>query len=135
MESLCARHATLPEFLAEITLEPPTASVGDMAAPDTEEEYLTLSTIHSAKGLEWKAVFIIWALDGKLPSLRAADREDEMEEERRLFYVAATRAKDLLAITYPVNIFERATGTVLSTPSRFADEIPARLLPRYALID
>ncbi len=135
MESLCARHGTLPEFLAEITLEPPTASVGDMVAPDTEEDYLTLSTIHSAKGLEWKAVFIIWALDGKLPSLRAADREDEMEEERRLFYVAATRAKDILAITYPVNIFERATGTVLSTPSRFADEIPARLLPRYALID
>lgn len=135
MESLCARHGSLPEFLAEITLEPPTASIGDMSAPDTEEEYLTLSTIHSAKGLEWKAVFIIWVLDGKLPSMRAAENEEEMEEERRLFYVAATRAKDILAMTYPVNIFERATGTVLSLPSRFADEVPARLLPRYALFD
>ena len=101
---------------------------------DSEEEYLTLSTIHSAKGLEWKAVFMIWALDGKLPSIRAAENEEEMEEERRLFYVAATRAKDILAIVYPVNIYERATGTVLSTPSRFADEIPPRLLPRYALM-
>jgi DNA helicase-2/ATP-dependent DNA helicase PcrA len=135
MESLCARHASLRDFLDEITLEPPTASVGDMVAGDTDEEYLTLSTIHSAKGLEWKAVFIIWALDGKLPSARAADSEEDMEEERRLFYVAATRAKDYLAITYPINIFERATGTVLSTPSRFADEIPARLLPRFALIE
>jgi DNA helicase-2/ATP-dependent DNA helicase PcrA len=134
MESLCARHASLHEFLAEITLEPPTASTGDMVAPDGEDEYLTLSTIHSAKGLEWKAVFLIWALDGKLPSIRAAENEEEMEEERRLFYVAATRAKDILAITYPVNIYERATGTVLSTPSRFADEIPARLLPRFALM-
>jgi DNA helicase-2/ATP-dependent DNA helicase PcrA len=135
MESLCARHGSLPEFLAEITLEPPTASVGDMVAPDDEEEHLTLSTIHSAKGLEWKAVFVIWALDGKLPSVRAADDDEEMEEERRLFYVAATRAKDYLAFVYPVNIYERASGTVLSAPSRFADEVPARLLPRYALID
>jgi len=104
LESLCARHRTLSEFLSEITLEPPQASVGDIAAPEGEEDTLTLSTIHSAKGLEWKAVFILWVLDGKLPLSRAAEDEEEMEEERRLLYVAATRAKDLLVMTYPVNI-------------------------------
>jgi DNA helicase-2/ATP-dependent DNA helicase PcrA len=136
LESLCARYKTLSEFLSEITLEPPQASVGDIAAPAGEEEdTLTLSTIHSAKGLEWKAVFILWVLDGKLPLSRAAEDEEEMEEERRLLYVAATRAKDLLVLTYPVNIYERATGTVLSKPSRFVEDIPAGVLPRYALIE
>jgi DNA helicase-2/ATP-dependent DNA helicase PcrA len=104
-------------------------------APDGEEEFLTLSTIHSAKGLEWKAVFLIWMLDGKLPSARAADDPEEMEEERRLLYVAATRAKDRLVMTFPVNVYDRATGTVLSKPSRFVDEIPPRLLPRFALLE
>jgi DNA helicase II / ATP-dependent DNA helicase PcrA len=136
LESLCARYGTLSEFLAEITLEPPQASVADIAATDgEEEESLTLSTIHSAKGLEWKAVFILWVLDGKLPLYRAAEDEEEMEEERRLLYVAATRAKDLLVLTYPVNIYERATGTVLSKPSRFVEDIPPGILPRYALIE
>jgi DNA helicase-2/ATP-dependent DNA helicase PcrA len=135
LESLCARHRTLPSFLAEITLEPPEASVGGIAAPEGDDDTLTLSTIHSAKGLEWKAVFIIWALDGKIPLSRAAEEEEEMEEERRLLYVAATRAKDALVFTYPVNIYERASGTVLSLPSRFVEEIPPGVLPRYALIE
>jgi DNA helicase-2/ATP-dependent DNA helicase PcrA len=135
LESLCARYKTLSEFLSEITLEPPQASVGDIVAPEGEEDTLTLSTIHSAKGLEWKAVFLLWVLDGKLPLSRSAEDEEEMEEERRLLYVAATRAKDLLVLTYPVNIYERASGTVLSKPSRFVEEIPASVLPRYALIE
>ncbi len=135
LESLCARHRSLSGFLSEITLEPPQASVGDIAAPEGEEETLTLSTIHSAKGLEWKAVFILWVLDGKLPLSRAAEDGEEMEEERRLLYVAATRAKDLLVMTYPVNIYERSDGTVLSKPSRFVEGIPAGILPRFALIE
>jgi len=135
LESLCARYRTLSSFLAEITLEPPEASVGDIVAPEGDDDTLTLSTIHSAKGLEWKAVFLIWALDGKLPLSRAAEDEEEMEEERRLLYVAATRAKNTLVLTYPVNIYERASGTVLSLPSRFVEEIPRDVLPRYALIE
>jgi len=135
LETLCARYRSLSHFLAELALEPPEASVADIAAPDGDEDYLVLSTIHSAKGLEWTAVFIIWALDGKLPLCRAAESEEEMEEERRLLYVAATRAKDLLVITYPVNIFERATGTVLSKPCRFLDGIPGSVLPRYAVVE
>ncbi len=135
LEALCARYRTLSSFLSEIALEPPQASVGDIAAPEGEDETLTLSTIHSAKGMEWRAVFIIWALDGKLPLSRAADDGEDMEEERRLLYVAATRAKDTLVFTYPINIFERSTGAVLSRPSRFLEEIPAAVLPRYALIE
>ncbi len=135
LETLCARYRSLSSFLSELALEPPQASVGDIAAPDGEDEVLTLSTIHSAKGMEWRAVFIIWALDGKLPLARAADDGDDMEEERRLLYVAATRAKDTLVITYPVNILERSTGAVLSRPSRFLEEVPAAVLPRYALIE
>jgi DNA helicase-2/ATP-dependent DNA helicase PcrA len=135
LESLCARYRTLSSFLAEITLEPPQASVGDIVAPEGEDDTLTLSTIHSAKGLEWKAVFLIWVLDGKLPLSRAAEDEEDMEEERRLLYVAATRAKNTLVLTYPVNIYERASGTVLSLPSRFVEEIPRDVLPRYSLIE
>ena len=135
LESLCARFRKLSEFLSEITLEPPQASVGDIAAPGEERDTLTLSTIHSAKGLEWKAVFILWVLDGKLPLSRAAESEEELEEERRLLYVAATRAKDLLIMTYPVNIYERASGTVLSKPSRFVEEIRQGILPRFSLIE
>jgi len=135
LETLCARFSTLSAFLSEITLEPPQASVGDLAAPEGEEDTLTLSTIHSAKGLEWKAVFVIWTLDGKLPSSRAAEDEEEMEEERRLIYVASTRAKDTLVFTYPVNIYERASGTVLSRPSRFVEEISPEILSRFALIE
>jgi DNA helicase-2/ATP-dependent DNA helicase PcrA len=135
LESLCARYRTLSSFLAEVTLEPPQASVGDIVAPEGDDDTLTLSTIHSAKGLEWSVVFLIWVLDGKLPLSRAAEDEEEMEEERRLLYVAATRAKNTLVLTYPVNIYERASGTVLSLPSRFVEEIPADVLPRYALIE
>jgi DNA helicase-2/ATP-dependent DNA helicase PcrA len=135
LESLCARHRTLSSFLAEVTLEPPEASVADIVPPERDDDTLTLSTIHSAKGLEWKVVFLLWVLDGKLPLARAAEDEEEMEEERRLLYVAATRAKDTLVLTYPVNIYERASGTVLSLPSRFVDDIPPGILPRYALIE
>lgn len=135
LDSLCARHRTLSSFLAEITLEPPEASVGQIVAPEGDGDTLTLSTIHSAKGLEWKVVFLLWVLDGKLPLARAAEDEEEMEEERRLLYVAATRAKDTLILTYPVNIYERVSGTVLSLPSRFVEDIPPEVLPRYALID
>ncbi|HJX74441.1 MAG TPA: ATP-dependent helicase [Candidatus Deferrimicrobiaceae bacterium] len=135
LESLCARYRSLSSFLAEVTLEPPQASVGDIVAPEGDDDTLTLSTIHSAKGLEWSVVFLIWVLDGKLPLSRAAEDEEEMEEERRLLYVAATRAKNTLVLTYPVNIYERASGTVLSLPSRFVEEIPPGVLPRYALIE
>ena len=130
---IAERYKDLSLFLNDIALDPPTESVSGLDPEDKEEEYLNLSTIHSAKGLEWKVVFIIWALEGKFPSAKAADNLDTIEEERRLFYVAATRAKDQLYITYPVNIFDRESGFVLSEPSRFIKGISDELAERYIL--
>jgi DNA helicase II / ATP-dependent DNA helicase PcrA len=129
------RYRSLDRLLADMALEPPNNSVGDVLATEREEEgLLTLSTIHSAKGLEWHSVFIIWAVDGRFPSLYNKD-EEELEEERRLMYVAATRAKENLFITYPINIFDRATGMVLSKPSRFLDGISRRILEPVMLME
>ena len=129
------RYRSLDRLLADMALEPPNDSVGDTLAINREEEgLLTLSTIHSAKGLEWHSVFIIWAVDGRFPSLYNTD-EDEFEEERRLMYVAATRAKENLFITYPINIFDRATGMVLCKPSRFLDGISKRILEPVMLME
>ncbi len=129
------RYRSLDRLLADMALEPPNNSVGDVLATEREEEgLLTLSTIHSAKGLEWHSVFIIWAVDGRFPSLYNKD-EEELEEERRLMYVAATRAKENLFITYPINIFDRATGMVFSKPSRFLDGISRRILEPVMLME
>ena len=129
------RYRSLDRLLSDMALEPPNSSVGDVLATDRDEEgVLTLSTIHSAKGLEWHSVFIIWAVEGRFPSLYNKE-DDELEEERRLMYVAATRAKENLFISYPINIFDRATGIVLSKPSRFLEDIPRRILKPVFLIE
>ncbi len=94
-------------FLAELTLDPP-ASTSDLAGtPLLDEDYLILSTIHSAKGLEWDAVHVIHATDGCIPSDMATGDDEELEEERRLLYVALTRARDELTITYPQRYYRR----------------------------
>ena len=129
------RYRSLDRMLADMALEPPTSSVDNVLATDGEDEgLLTLSTIHSAKGLEWHSVFIIWAVEGRFPSLYNKD-DDELEEERRLMYVAATRAKENLFITYPINVFDRATGMLLNRPSRFLDGIPRRILTPVMLME
>ncbi|HTR80540.1 MAG TPA: ATP-dependent helicase [Bacteroidota bacterium] len=127
-QNIAERYNDVESFLADLALEPPTESVVDIESPGKEEEMLVLSTIHSAKGLEWKVVFVIYALEGRFPSMRALTSEEEMEEELRLMYVACTRAKDHLFITYPINIFDRESGTVLSKPSRFIQGIDEKLL-------
>lgn len=133
--TITERYRSLDRLLADMALEPPNDSVGDVLAVNREEEgLLTLSTIHSAKGLEWHSVFIIWAVDGRFPSLYNTD-DDDFEEERRLMYVAATRAKENLFITYPINIFDRATGMVLCKPSRFLDGISKRILEPVMLME
>ncbi len=93
------RFRSLRSFLDELVLEPPTSSID--FEKDFNDEFLTLSTVHSAKGLEWPIVFIIWAMEGYFPSARAHSSEESIEEERRLMYVAATRAKDMLIMCYP----------------------------------
>ena len=128
-------YRNVDRLLSDMALEPPNSSVGDVLATDRDEEgVLTLSTIHSAKGLEWHSVFIIEAVEGRFPSLYNKE-DDDLEEERRLMYVAATRAKENLFISYPINIFDRATGMMFSKPSRFLEDIPHRILKPVFLIE
>ena len=133
--TIAERYGTLRSFLADLALEPPEESVVDVEVPDREEENLVLSTIHSAKGLEWHSVFIIWALDGKFPSLYAFTADEDLEEERRLFYVAITRAKQHLYVTYPVDVYDRGSGMVLSKPTRFLDDVRRDCLESWSLFD
>jgi DNA helicase-2/ATP-dependent DNA helicase PcrA len=86
--------------------------------PEQRQDCLTLSTVHSAKGLEWSVVFIIWATEGYFPSARATQSEDGLEEERRLMYVAATRAKDHLILCYPGQETGYGWSSGYSAPSR-----------------
>jgi DNA helicase-2/ATP-dependent DNA helicase PcrA len=106
IEQLAARFADRASMLAEITLDPP-SSTGDFAAdPLLDEDYLILSTIHSAKGLEWDAVYVIHASDGNIPSDMATRDAEQIEEERRLFYVALTRARHALAVCFPQRYYQ-----------------------------
>ena len=125
------RYEKLDDFLADMTLEPPNASMEEhLVEADPQRNCLTLSTIHSAKGLEWDVVFVIWALDGRFPSYYSLERPEDLEEERRLMYVAATRARERLYFTYPVDVYDRSTQSVLFEPSRFLEDVPENLLHR-----
>jgi DNA helicase-2/ATP-dependent DNA helicase PcrA len=115
------RYRSLNSLLSDLSLDPPTESMTELNPGTNDKELLTLSTIHSAKGLEWNAVIITNCLDGRFPSVQSARDADSLEEERRLMYVAATRAKEHLIITYPTNLYDRESGIVLSKPSRFID--------------
>jgi DNA helicase-2/ATP-dependent DNA helicase PcrA len=107
LELIAAHHPSRDRFLSELTLDPPEAT-GDLAGPPLlDEDYLILSTIHSAKGQEWDVVFILNAADGSIPS-DMADGADALEEERRLLYVAMTRARDALHLIHPLRFFVRA---------------------------
>jgi DNA helicase-2/ATP-dependent DNA helicase PcrA len=96
---MASRYQRLRSFLDDLMLEPPN-SAADMSQ-EQRKDYLTLSTVHSAKGLEWTVVFIIWVMDGYFPSAKANSSMEAIEEERRLMYVAATRAKEELILCYP----------------------------------
>jgi ATP-dependent DNA helicase UvrD/PcrA len=110
-------------FLAAIALEPPQNTQDLAGGGEAEDDALVISTVHSAKGKEWDAVFVIWAVDGWFPSSRSIDDENQLEEERRLMYVAMTRARNHLAVTYPLNVYASRRGADYSIDqlSRFVD--------------
>ena len=118
-----------------MALEPPTDSVGDVLAADVDEGLLTLSTIDSAKGLEWTAVFVIWLVDGRFPSYHNLHDSEEVEEERRLLYVSVTRAKEHLYLSYPIDIYDRSSGMVLGQPSRFVEGLEPGLLGALNVVE
>jgi DNA helicase-2/ATP-dependent DNA helicase PcrA len=134
LELLATEHADRGRFLAELTLDPP-SSTSDLAGPPLlDEDWLVLSTIHSAKGLEFDAVHVIHAADGMIPSDMATGDNDEIEEERRLLYVAMTRARDALHVYHPLRYYRRPRG--LEDPHAYAqrsrfltDEVVAHFDP------
>ena len=133
LRSLATEHRSRGRFLAELTLDPPSRS-GDLAGPPhLDDDYLVLSTIHSAKGGEWQVVHLVHASDGNLPSDMALGSADELEEERRLLYVALTRARDTLVVTYPVRYYVRRGGLddahVHGRRSRFLEPAAAAFDP------
>ena len=125
---------TLEEFLTQMALLTSVEAEEDEAKKSPDEEALRLSTIHQAKGLEFDVVFVIMMCDGLFPSSRSLDNPDNLEEERRLFYVAVTRAKEELYLTHP--LFRAAARGALDQPqqpSRFLSEIPKTLLDDWSL--
>jgi len=134
------RYSSTEDFLSELALlsterfkEPQAVAGEEVVEGGEDDELLTLTSVHQAKGLEWKAVFIIWAAEGKFPSPRSLKELDAEEEERRLWYVSLTRAKDELYITYPLLITDYNRQIVLQKPSRFVTECPPALFEVWTL--
>jgi DNA helicase-2/ATP-dependent DNA helicase PcrA len=133
LAEIMVRYKSLDPFLTDMALEPPNTSYENSLYTGTgasNSDRLILSTIHSAKGLEWHSVFVIWALDGRFPSVHSLHKEEELEEELRLMYVAATRAKENLFFTYPSDVYDRSTGLILNRPSRYLDNLPDDILEK-----
>jgi DNA helicase-2/ATP-dependent DNA helicase PcrA len=135
-----ARFASTEEFLGELALlaterygAPQPVTGEDVVMGSEEDELLTLTSVHQAKGLEWRVVFIIWAADGKFPSPRSLRDAEGEEEERRLWYVGLTRAAEQLYITYPLMVTDYNRQTVLQKPSRFVTEVPPELYDIWTL--
>jgi len=123
LRTISAGYPSRTAFLAALALDPPSNTQDLAGGSESEDDALILSTVHSAKGKEWKAVFLIWAVDGWFPSSRAVEDPDELEEERRLMYVALTRAKDELMVVYPMQTYGSRRGAEYSFDqlSRFLD--------------
>jgi DNA helicase-2/ATP-dependent DNA helicase PcrA len=135
LHTIAEGYPGVNEFLADLALEPPDGIASGVDAPDRDDERMVLSTIHSAKGLEWQAVFVIWIVDGRFPSVYSFVDDEDLEEERRLFYVSVTRAKRHLFLTYPINVYDKSSGMLLSKPSRFLDHVSSDLFDQVALVE
>ncbi len=118
------KYKSLEQFLADVSLSE--SFKGD----SNTDGKVILSTIHQAKGLEWKAVFVPSLTEGKFPHARSSEDDAQLEEERRLFYVAVTRAKDLLYLLHPLTSFSAGMGNSVNKPSRFLKEIPEHLVTK-----
>ncbi len=126
LEQIAASYRTREQFLTDLTLDPPSASSGEAGAPLLDEDYLILSTIHSAKGQEWKSVFVLNAVDGCIPSDLATGSTEETEEERRLLYVAMTRARDQLDLIVPQRFYSHSQS---NKGDRYMHALRTRFIP------
>ena len=133
LERIAASFASRERFLSELTLDPPDATSDEAGPPLRDEDYLILSTIHSAKGQEWRSVFVLNCVDGCIPSDLATGSSEEIEEERRLLYVAMTRARDELTLIAPQRFYvhgqpKNGDRSVFAARTRF---IPPPLLKHF----
>jgi DNA helicase II / ATP-dependent DNA helicase PcrA len=135
LQTIAAGYPSRAAFLSALALEPPQSTQDLAGAAEEDDEKLILSTTHSAKGKEWDAVFLIWAVDGWFPLSRSIADEEELEEERRLMYVAMTRARKHLAVTYPLNVYASRRGQDYSMDqlSRFLDPGVRQKMDRVVL--
>jgi DNA helicase II / ATP-dependent DNA helicase PcrA len=133
LTNFSTRYQSLDTFLSELALMSG-ISGEEIVSTAREDEKVVLTTIHQAKGLEWKVVFIIWCAEGRFPNPKSVE-EGNIEEERRLFYVAATRAMDELYLSYPLLIFDRQVGHVIIKPSRFISELKGNCYEEWQLSD
>lgn len=131
LQAIAKRYKTTAKLLEDIALDPTEALEGNAARRTTG--FVTLSTVHSAKGLEWNHLFIIWMTDGWFPSNRFQEEFDDLEEERRLLYVAATRAKKDLHFVYPVNVYRGPDTDGTPALSRFLEPIAPDILAHASL--
>ena len=131
LQAIAKRYKTTAKLLEDIALDPTEALDGNAARRQTG--FVTLSTVHSAKGLEWNNLFIIWMTDGWFPSNRFQEEFDDLEEERRLLYVAATRAKKELHFVYPANVYRGPDTDGTPALSRFLEPIPPEILAHASL--
>ena len=132
---LAAGYASRERFLTELTLDPPQATSDESGVPLLDEDYLILSTIHSAKGQEWRCVYVLNVVDGCIPSDMATGSTEDLEEERRLLYVAMTRAKEHLHLIVPHRFYvtqQAGAGDrhVYAARSRFITESMATQFER-----
>ncbi|HEY0765521.1 MAG TPA: UvrD-helicase domain-containing protein [Pyrinomonadaceae bacterium] len=132
LQTIAKRYKTSAKLLDDIALDPTEAVQGN--EPRRSSGFVTLSTVHSAKGLEWDNLFVIWMTDGWFPSSRFQDEFDDYDEERRLLYVATTRAKKELHFVYPaVDVYRGPETDGAPTLSRFLEPIPPSILPHASL--
>ena len=136
LEQIAAGYPSRERFLTDLTLDPPDATGGQAGVPLKDDDYLILSTIHSAKGQEWRAVYVLNVVDGCIPSDLGTGTAAEIEEERRLLYVAMTRAKDQLTLGVPLRFYvtqqtRNGDRHMHAMRSRF---VPRELLDRFEVI-
>ncbi|HVE16648.1 MAG TPA: ATP-dependent helicase [Chthoniobacterales bacterium] len=131
LQNYAKQFPSAEEFLAQLALLGGIETTEALAANRDDDDKVTLSSVHQAKGLEWRAVFVVWLTDGMFPTSRSLERDEDVEEERRLFYVAVTRCKDELYLTYPELRLNAGYGEAFQRPSRFLKELPENLYEEW----
>lgn len=131
LQTIAKRYKNAAKLLEDVALDPSEAT--DENSSRRGSGFVTLSTVHSAKGLEWDNLFVIWMTDGWFPSNRFQDEFDDLDEERRLLYVATTRARQQLHFVYPVNVYAGPDRDWIPAISRFLEPIPETILPHASI--